>query len=64
MDAKVDKEIDNRLIKANSAFDRLYKRVWKNKHLKKSTKINVYKTIVLTTLLYGMELWVTYGRHL
>ena len=28
---KVDKEIDNRLAKANSSFGRLYKCVWKNK---------------------------------
>jgi len=33
--AKIDREIDNRLAKANSAFGRLYKRVWANKQLKK-----------------------------
>ena len=32
-DAKIDKEIDNRLAKASSAFGRLYKRVWNNRHL-------------------------------
>ena len=40
-DAKIDKEIDNRLANANSAFGRLYKRVCGNKHLKNSTKISV-----------------------
>jgi len=34
-DAKIDKEVDNRLAKANSAFGRLYK--WNNKNLKKDT---------------------------
>ncbi|CAE1230957.1 unnamed protein product [Acanthosepion pharaonis] len=29
--AKIDREIDKRLAKANSAFGRLYKRVWKSK---------------------------------
>ena len=49
-DAKIKKEV-NRLAKANSAFGRLYKRVWNNKHLKKGTKISVYRAIML----YGSE---------
>ena len=63
-DAKIDKEIDNRLAKANSAFGRLYKHVWGNKHLKNSTKISVYMAAVLTALLYGSESWVTYSCQL
>ncbi|GFO08688.1 hypothetical protein PoB_003519300 [Plakobranchus ocellatus] len=56
-DARLDKEIDNRLARANSSFGRLYKRVWNNKSLKIKTKIQVYKAVVLTTLLYGSETW-------
>ena len=63
-DGKFDREVDNRLAKSNSAFSRLYNIVWKNKHLKKGTKISVYRAVVLTTLLYGSESWVTYRRHL
>ena len=63
-DAKIDREVDNRLAKSNSAFGRLYNRVWKNKHLKKGTKISVYRAVALTTLLYGSESWVTYRHHL
>jgi hypothetical protein len=59
-DAKIDKEIDNRLAKANSAFGRLYKKVWNNNHLKVGTKISVHRAVVLTTLLYGSESWVPY----
>ena len=55
--ARIDGEIDNRLAKANSAFGRLYKRVWNNKHLRIITKISVYRAVVLTTLLYGSESW-------
>ncbi|XP_068672186.1 uncharacterized protein [Montipora foliosa] len=62
-DAKIDKEIDNRLAKANSSFGRLYKRVWNNKSLKCKTKIRVYRADVLTTLLYSSETWVTYRSH-
>ena len=54
----------NRRAKANSAFGRLYNRVCNNTNPKKDTKINVYITVVLTTLLYGAESWVTYRRHL
>ena len=63
-EAKIDKEIDNRLAKANSSFGRLYKRVWNNKSLKCKTKIHVYRAVVLTTLLYGSETWVTYCSHI
>lgn len=46
MDAMVDKEIDNKLAKANSSFSRLYKIYWKNKHLK-SKKIKCGLRIIL-----------------
>ena len=58
-DARIDKEVDNRLAKASSACDRLYKRVWNNKDMKTQTKISVYWAVVLTTLLYGSEAWVS-----
>ncbi|XP_063594923.1 uncharacterized protein LOC134771899 [Penaeus indicus] len=63
-DAKIDKEIDSRLAKANSSFGRLYQRVGKNENLTNSTKISVYRAVVLTTLLYGAKSWVTYQHHL
>jgi len=62
--ARIDSEIDNRLNKANCAFGRLHKRVWDNKHIKCTTKISVYRAVVLTTLLYGSESWVTYRSHI
>ncbi|XP_051627166.1 uncharacterized protein LOC127462545 [Manacus candei] len=63
-DGKIDGEIDNRLTKAYNTFRKLHKRVWRNKHLKKSTKISVYRAIVLSTLLYRSESWVIYHHHL
>ncbi|XP_067051128.1 uncharacterized protein [Acropora muricata] len=63
-DAKIDKEIDNRLAKANSSFGRLYQRVWNNKCLKCKTKIRVYRAVVLTTLLFSSETWVIYRSHI
>ena len=46
-DAKIEKEIDHRLSKANSSFGKLYKRVWNNKNLRNETKISVYRAMVL-----------------
>ena len=63
-DAKFEKEIDHRLSAANRAFGRLHKRVWSNKELRQETKINLYRAVVLTTLLYGSESWVTYSHHI
>ncbi|KAJ7417948.1 hypothetical protein WISP_61900 [Willisornis vidua] len=63
-DSKIDKEIDYRLAKAYRAFGKLHKRVWSDKYLKRSTKICVYRAIVLSTLLYGSESWVIYRHHL
>ncbi|GAB1603816.1 hypothetical protein Ahia01_000662900, partial [Argonauta hians] len=62
--AKIDKELDSRLAKGNSAFGRLRGRVWNNRHLRRRTKIHVYRAVVLSNLLYGSEYWVTYRRHL
>ncbi|GFS08107.1 hypothetical protein ElyMa_001266300, partial [Elysia marginata] len=46
-DAKIDKETDNRLSKASSSFGRLYKRVWKDKNLRATTKTRVYTRAVV-----------------
>ena len=62
-DAKIDCDVENRLANANKAFGRLYKRAWSNSELRLETKISLYKAIVLTTLLYGSESWVTYKHH-
>ena len=62
-DATIDKDLDNRLSKASSSFGRLSKRVWKNHSLKLSTKIKVYRAVVIPTLMYGAETWTLYRRQ-
>ncbi|CAH1266354.1 Hypp3340 [Branchiostoma lanceolatum] len=62
-DATVTKDVDSRLGKACSSFGRLQKRVWKNHSLRLSTKIQVYRAVVITTLLYGAETWVLYRKQ-
>ena len=55
--ASIDAEINARIAKATSAFARLTKRLWRNKDIRLSTKVSVYKAAVITSLLYGCETW-------
>ena len=55
--ASMDPEIDARIARATSAFGRLTKRLWTNKGVRLDTKVSVYKAAVLTSLLYGCEMW-------
>ena len=52
------------LLKLPSAsFGRLHHRLWSDHGIHLSTKFGVYRTVVLTTLLYGSESWTWYRRH-
>ena len=62
--ARIDDDVLEKINKASCAFGRLRTRVFQNKHLKLSTKIQVYEAICLTTLLYGAESWTIYSHHL
>ena len=63
-DATVNKYLDNRLARASSAFGSLHKRVWQNHFLRLSTKIQVYRAVVVPTLLYGCATWVLYRKQI
>ena len=63
-DAIVSKDLDNRLSKASSFFGRLSKRVWQSHSLRLSTKIQVYRVVVVPSLLYGAETWVLYRKQI
>ena len=60
----VSKDLDTRLSKARSSFGRLSKRVWQSHSLHLSTKIQVYRTIIVPTLLYGAETQVLYQKQI
>ena len=51
----IDDEVNIRLAKASAAFGRLKKNVWNRRGISDATKIKVYQSVVLTTLLYGCE---------
>ncbi|XP_063589627.1 uncharacterized protein LOC134766625 [Penaeus indicus] len=56
-------EISARIAKASSTFGRLRNNVWERRGISLQTKLKVYRTIILTTLLYGCEAWTMYRRH-
>ena len=56
-DGQGDTEIDSRIAKASNFFGRLYSRLWSSRDLKRSTKISVYRAVIMSTLLYAAETW-------
>ena len=61
-DTTVINDFYNRLSKDSSSFARLPKRVWQSHLLRLSTKLQVYRVVVVPTLLYGAETWVPYPK--
>src|SRR6266536_6191570 len=61
--ANIDAEITERIAGASVAFGRLRHRLWDDRNIKLHTKINVYRAVVISTLLYGSETWTLYRRH-
>ena len=63
-DGSLDAEIYHRIQKASVAFGKLEKRVWADRDITINTKVMVYRTCVITTLLYAAETWTTHQRHI
>ena len=63
-DVKLDMEIESRIRKASSAFGKLYNRLWNCHDVTIRTKIDIYRAVVLTSLLYGAESWTPYRKHI
>ena len=62
--ARVSKDLDNRLSEASRSFGRLSKRVRQSHSLRLTTKIQIYRAVVVPTLLYGAETWVLYRKQI
>nr|VZI07590.1 unnamed protein product [Spirometra erinaceieuropaei] len=60
---KIDDEVANRISKASQVFGRLQSTVWNRHGLQLSTKLKMYKAVILPTLLYGAETWTVYTRQ-
>ena len=57
-DGRIEEEIRSRIGKAARGIGVLNEPVWKRKELSRRTKLRVYNTIVVPTLVYGSESWV------
>ena len=56
----IDDEVNARIAKA---FGRLRGCVWDRSGTRLDTKLKVYRSVVLPTLLYACETWTVYQRH-
>ena len=62
--ATINDEINLRVTRASSSFGRLKEKVWKRRGFSFETKLQVYCTVVLPSLLNGSESWTVNSRHL
>lgn len=62
-DGRVDKEVRNRISKANKVYYQINNTLVGKKELSKKAKIQLYKTIYVPTILYGAETWAILDKH-
>ena len=53
----IDDEVNARIAKASAAFGRLHGSIWDRSGIRLDTKLKVYRSVVLPTLLYACETW-------
>ena len=54
---KIDREIKNRIQLANNIHYQINRMIINKKEIETKTKLQIYKTIYVPTLLYGSESW-------
>ena len=59
----IDDEVNARSAKASAAFGRLRRSIWDRSGIRLDTKLKLYRSVVLPTLLYACEIWTVYQRH-
>ena len=63
-DCSMDADINSRIGKACAAFAKLRKNVIHTHNLRLTTRVAVYRAIVISVLLYGLETMTIYRRHM
>ncbi|KAK4309301.1 hypothetical protein Pmani_019063 [Petrolisthes manimaculis] len=63
-DKKIDEEISHRIQSATISFGKLSKRLWYNHDISLTTKLKVFKTAVLSALLYATETMTLHRKHI
>ena len=59
----IDDEVNARIAKASAAFSRLCGSIRDRSGIRLDTKLKVYRSVVLPTLLHACEIWTVYQRH-
>ena len=59
----IDDEVNARIAKASAAFGRLRRSIWDRSGIRLDTKLKLYRSGVLPTLLYASETWTVNQRH-
>ena len=59
----IDDEVNARIAKASAAFGRQHGSIWDRSGIRLDTKLKVYRSMVLPTLLYACETWTVYQRY-
>ena len=59
----IDDEVNDRFAKASAAFGWLLGSIWDRSGIRLDTKLKVYRSEVLPTLLYTCETWTVYQWH-
>ena len=59
----INDEVSARIAKASAAFSRLRGSIWDRSGIRLDTKLKVYRSVVLPTLLYACKTWTVYQRH-
>ena len=62
-DGHIEAELQKRMSKASMSFGRLRERLWNNHNVSIRVKGKIYRTIILSTSLYGAETLTVYRRH-
>ena len=63
-DCSMEPELSVRIARANSAFNKLNKRLWTKSGIRLETKVMVYRAVVLSCLLYGSEAWTLNAKQI
>ena len=63
-ECSLEKEISVRISKASRSFNSLYRVLWRQRGVKVKTKLRIFKSVVLPTLLYGSETWTPVASHI
>ena len=56
----INDEVSARIAKASAVVGRLRGSIWDRSGIRLDTKLKVYRSVVLTTVLYACETWTVY----